>query len=53
MPGSDIPVIRQPFEAGDRLPFWASSSSVDRHFLFDLTVDPDEHENRARGVGER
>ena len=23
MPGSDVPVIRQPFDAGDLLPFWA------------------------------
>lgn len=47
MPGTDVPVIRQPFQSGDRLPFWASSAGVDRHFLFDLDVDPDEQENRA------
>lgn len=46
MPGSDIPVIRQPYEAGDKLPFWVSGNTVDRHFLFDLGVDPDEQENR-------
>jgi arylsulfatase A-like enzyme len=45
MPGSDVPVIRQPFEPGDRLPFWVGQSAVDRHFLFDLSVDPDEDEN--------
>jgi hypothetical protein len=45
MPGSDVPVIRQPFEAGDRLPFWVGQSAVDRHFLFDLSVDPEEDEN--------
>ena len=28
MPGSTVPVIRQPFGAGDRLPFWAWSASA-------------------------
>ncbi|WCO69108.1 sulfatase-like hydrolase/transferase [Iamia majanohamensis] len=51
MPGSDIPVIRQPFGPGDRLPMWvAEPRNVDDHHLYDLTVDPDEAENR---VGER
>jgi arylsulfatase A-like enzyme len=51
MPGSDIPVIRQPFEAGDRLPFWASSSRYnDQHHLYNLDVDPDEQENRAAKI---
>ncbi len=45
MPGSDVPVIRQPFAPGDRLPFWVGHAAVDRHFLFDLSVDPDEDEN--------
>lgn len=44
MPGSKIPVIRQPFRQGDRLPFWAYG-----HFrgsqLFDLANDPGEDEN--------
>lgn len=48
MPGSDIPVIRQPFEAGDTLPYWVGGRRVvDRNFLFDLSLDPDERENRA------
>ena len=47
MPGSDIPVIRQPFAAGDTLPFWAGGArNVGRHHLYDLDVDPDEQENR-------
>ncbi len=47
MPGSDVPVIRQPFESGDVLPFWASGArNVGRHHLYDLDVDPDERENR-------
>ena len=50
MPGSAIPVIRQPFEPGDLLPFWVGRAAVDRHELYDLDVDPDEQENR---VGER
>ena len=45
MPGSDVPVIRQPFEPGDRLPFWVGSNAVDAHFLFDLDEDPGEDEN--------
>ncbi|MEP6624906.1 MAG: sulfatase [Acidimicrobiia bacterium] len=47
MPGSTIPVIRQPFTAGDRLPFWVGRAAVDRHELYDVTVDPDEQENRV------
>jgi hypothetical protein len=47
MPGSDVPVIRQPFEAGDRLPFWVGRACVDDHHLFDLDVDPFENEDRA------
>ena len=47
MPGSDVPVIRQPFESGDVLPFWAGGArNVGRHHLYDLDVDPDERENR-------
>ena len=47
MPGSDVPVIRQPFETGDVLPFWAGGArNVGRHHLYDLDVDPDERENR-------
>ena len=45
MPGSDVPVIRQPFEPGDRLPFWVGHACVDSHFLFDLDNDPSEDEN--------
>lgn len=48
MPGSEVPVIRQPFQPGDMLPFWAAGdAAVDNHFLFNLDVDPDEQENRA------
>lgn len=47
MPGTEIPVIRQPFAPGDRLPMWASRSAVGNHHLYDLGVDPDEQENRV------
>ena len=45
MPDSAIPVIRQPYEPGDRLPFWVGHNAVDAHFLFDLDNDPIEDEN--------
>jgi arylsulfatase A-like enzyme len=47
MPGSDVPVIRQPFEPDDVVPFWSNGSrNTGRHHLYDLGVDPDESENR-------
>ena len=52
MPGSDVPVIRQPFEPGDRLPFWVGSNAVDAHFLFDLDEDPGEEMNLVGGPAE-
>ncbi len=52
MPGSDVPVIRQPFEPGDRLPFWVGSNALDSHFLFDLEEDPDESVNLVGGPAE-
>jgi hypothetical protein len=48
MPGSTIPVIRQPFVAGDMLPFWSSGPrSLGQHHLYDLDLDPGEAENRS------
>jgi hypothetical protein len=47
MPGSSVPVIRQPFAAGDALPFWVSRGISRQHHLYDVAIDPDEHENRA------
>jgi hypothetical protein len=53
MPGSQIPVIRQPYEAGDPTPFWAGGArTVGQHHLYDLTVDPDEAENRVGEAAE-
>ncbi|MGZ0228825.1 MAG: sulfatase [Acidimicrobiales bacterium] len=54
MPGSDIPVIRQPFQDGDMLPFWAGTDAVvNSNFLFDLSNDPNEQENRAGEASEQ
>jgi arylsulfatase A-like enzyme len=49
MPGSNVPVIRQPFQAGDLLPYWAATRFTGNH-LYNLDNDPAEAENRA---GER
>jgi hypothetical protein len=49
MPGSRVPVIRQPFRAGDLLPFWAYSQFVGT-LAFDLGDDPDEDRNLADGA---
>lgn len=53
MPGSRVPVLRQPFAPGDRLPFWAGNASVDHHYCYDIGNDPDEQENRTGGSTER
>lgn len=48
MPGSSVPVIRQPYDSDDAVPFWVNSARiVDRHYLYDLSIDPDERENRS------
>ena len=46
MPGSTVPVIRQPFRAGDMLPFWAMAEQYET-ILYDRTEDPDETVNRV------
>jgi len=46
MPGSTIPVIRQPFGSGELLPFWAYGTRSE-NYLFDLDADPDETRNLA------
>jgi len=51
MPGSTIPVIRQPFAAGDPLPFWAYAK-FDGNHLFDLRDDPDELHDLVGGHSE-
>lgn len=52
MPGSRIPVIRQPFQAGDMLPYWAMAAFSGNH-LFDLAEDPAEERNLAGSGSER
>jgi hypothetical protein len=42
MPGSDVPVIRQPFAPGDLLPFWAARPRLGEHHCFDIDDDPGE-----------
>jgi arylsulfatase A-like enzyme len=46
MPGTRVPVIRQPFEPGDQLPFWAGHLPPSDSLLFDTEKDPPEMENR-------
>jgi arylsulfatase A-like enzyme len=45
MPGSTIPVIRQPFQAGDFLPFWAYTEFDGSRLFF-----PDDDPNEARDL---
>ena len=52
MPGSTIPVIRQPFAPGDLLPFWGYAKFTGNH-LWDLSVDPSEDEDRAGEASEK
>jgi arylsulfatase A-like enzyme len=50
MPGSDVPVIRQPFERGDRLPFWARGGDAGADQLFDRHEDPAESTSRPERI---
>ena len=53
MPGSTVPVIRQPFQQGDALPFWVSGgANLGQHHLYDIDVDPEERENRVGEASE-
>ncbi len=52
MPGSDVPVIRQPFAQGDLLPYWAMGARSE-HFLFDLEADPGERRNLVGSAAEK
>ena len=53
VPGSDVPVIRQPFAPGDFLPFWAYGVECDRNYLHDLDADPWQTEDRAGTAAEK
>jgi arylsulfatase A-like enzyme len=52
MPGSRIPVIRQPFRAGDLLPFWAMGK-FDGNCLYRILEDPAEENNLAGSHAEK
>jgi arylsulfatase A-like enzyme len=51
MPGSEVPVIRQPFQAGDLLPYWAATR-FDGNHLWDLDEDPGEDRDLAGTAAE-
>jgi hypothetical protein len=54
MPGSDRARHPPAVPAGDALPFWVSGgANVGQHHLYDVSVDPDERENRVGEVAER
>lgn len=52
MPGSRIPVIRQPFRAGDLLPFWAMGK-FGGSCLYRVRDDPAEENNLAGSRAEK
>jgi arylsulfatase A-like enzyme len=51
MPGTTIPVIRQPFEPGDFLPYWAYTE-FDGNKLFRPDEDPTEERNLVSDASE-
>ncbi len=53
MPESDIPVIRQPWQEGDLLPFWSMNPQIDDHHLYYINQDPGETENRLGDSAEK
>ena len=53
MPGSEVPVIRQPFEAGDRLPYWGMTPALGDHHCYAYLADPEERDNRLGGADEK
>jgi arylsulfatase A-like enzyme len=53
MPGTEVPVICQPFEPGDALPFWAGFTPPGDTHLFDTVEDPGEEVDRTGGPAER
>jgi arylsulfatase A-like enzyme len=52
MPGARIPVIRQPYRAGDLLPYWAMGKFSGNH-LYRVNDDPGEEDNRAGTADEK
>jgi arylsulfatase A-like enzyme len=52
MPGSKVPVIRQPWDAQDRIPYWARAEFSGSH-LYEPDEDPGEERNLVGGPEER
>ena len=52
MPGSKVPVVRQPFLQGDLLPYWAMGPFSGSH-LYNLYEDPGEDENLSGSTIEK
>jgi hypothetical protein len=52
MPGSKVPVIRQPWDAGDRLPYWAVGRFRGDE-LYEPAEDPREERDLRGGPEER
>ena len=52
MPGTRIPVIRQPLRAGDLLPYWAMGKFSGNH-LYRVRDDPAEEANLAGTAEEK
>jgi len=52
VPGSTVPVIRQPFREGDLLPYWALGPFSGNH-LYSLSDDPGEENNLAGSPAEK
>ena len=52
MPGTEIPVIRQPFQPGDLLPYWAMMPKVGEHHLYPWVAYPKLPSLQARLAGE-
>jgi arylsulfatase A-like enzyme len=52
MPGSNVPVIRQPFKPGDMLPYWSLGTRTGEHHCYRLDDDPGELDNRLGSADE-
>jgi hypothetical protein len=53
MPGSEVPVIRQRFEPGDRLPYWCVGQPASENHCYRPLEDPAEEDNRLGSADER
>jgi hypothetical protein len=49
MPGSEVPVIKQPFGVADEVPFWARMSAFHGDVQFNRREDPEEEHNLLNG----